>query len=174
MPKAFRLNKHLEPAWQSLCHNRQELIKNKLSLSPSLPTVKPKELRIEPKPAVIRAKERMVLTCRCSNGRSPAQLQWFREEQQIENENLIQTELNSETDELVSRLAWPAASEDNEKQIKCRVVNRRFPNFTLEDSLTLNIQCECRFSLVLKKSCSSENNSVSKLSRALNSRAFRV
>lgn len=108
----------------------------------SLP-VKPRDLRIESKPAVIRAKERVVLTCKCSNGRPPSQLQWFREEQLIENENLIQTELNSETDELVSRLAWPAASEDNEKRIKCRVVNRRFPNFTMEDSLALNIQCKC-------------------------------
>ena len=114
--------------------------------------MKPKDLRIEPKPAVLRAKERTVLTCRCSNGRPPSQLQWFREEQQIENVNLIQTELNSETDELVSRLAWSAASEDNEKRIKCRVINRRFPNFTMEDSLTLNIQCEFSFNsfLVLK------------------------
>lgn len=108
--------------------------------------MKPKNLRIEPKPTVINAKDKLILTCKCSNGKQPAQLLWFREEQQIENVNLIQTELTDDN-ELISKFTWTVASEDNEKRIKCRVVNSRFPNFTLEDSLKLDVHCKYFFSI---------------------------
>ena len=95
---------------------------------------------------MIKAKEKLILTCKCSNGKQPVQLLWFREEQQIENENLIQTELTNEN-ELISKLTWQAVADDNEKRIRCRVVSSRFSSFTLEDTLILNVHCKfCGFS----------------------------
>lgn len=90
---------------------------------------------------MIKAKEKFVLTCKCTNCKPPAQLLWFRADQQIENKNLIQTELTNEN-ELISKLTWTASSEDNEKKIKCQVINSRFSNYSLDDSLVLNVQCK--------------------------------
>lgn len=115
----------------------------------SIKIVKPKDLKIEPKPTVIKAKEKLILTCKCLNGRQPAQLLWFRGNQQIENENLIQTELDNEN-RLISKLIWTVASEDNEKKLSCKVRNSRFANFSLEDSLVLNVQCKYYFLKLIK------------------------